>query len=191
MDCQKEILIIKMRLFRLDDDYSVVPEQETVMLIPEFKALWSMKYNANKKDSVGRKRYRARKELVYLYFYCDYRSEYSEFSEEERHIASLDAAELPQDYRLSKELQSAKDRYIDIQETRELRLLKSAYDTIDKLRDYFNDVEVTDENATKVLNNLGKIGEALAGIKRLEEQARKYQKGDGAIRGNQETGLLD
>ena len=42
-----------MKLFRLDADYNVVPEKDTIMLIMEFKSLWSMKYNAVSGDNDG------------------------------------------------------------------------------------------------------------------------------------------
>ena len=182
----------KVNLFTLDQEYKVVPERETIMLIPEFAALWDKQYNAGsgRRPGDGRNRARARREITFLYFYCDYRSEFSQFSDQEKKAAALHAAGLPADYRISPRLQAAIDKYLEIQETRELKLLKAAYDTIDKLREYFENVEITDDNAGQIINNMGKIGGLLNGLKTLEEQVRKQQIGTGKVRGDHETGLL-
>ncbi len=180
-----------MKLFHLNEDYEVVPEQETIMLVPEFAALWTLAYNKREGDRDGRKRYRARKELLYLYFFCDYRSEYSELSISERHEAAMDSADLFADYKVSEQLQAAMDKYFAIQETRELKLLGSAYGVIDRLRAYFDEVLITDSNAKGVVDNISKMGGILAGLKKLEEQVRKQHAQDGKIRGSGEKGFLD
>jgi hypothetical protein len=77
-----------MQLFHLNSDYEVEPEKDTIMLVPEFAALWTLVYNKQEGDRNGRNRNRARAELVYLYFKNDYRSEYSQLSDAERNEAS-------------------------------------------------------------------------------------------------------
>jgi len=179
-----------MKLFKLDDEYEIEPEQETILLVPEFKVLWSLAYNKQEGDRDGRSRKRGRSELVYLYFYCDYRSEFSELSNEERKEAAMDAAGLDPNHTIGTELRNARDKYLELQETRELKLLNSAYGVVDKLRLYFEQIEVTDTNAKSVVDNLSKLGPVLAGVKKLEEQVRKAQGGDGKIRGSGERGFL-
>ena len=180
-----------MQLFHLNSDYEVEPEKETIMLVPEFAALWTLVYNKQDGDRGGRQRLRARKELVYIYFRNDYRSEYSELSDVERNEASLDAADLPSDYPISSTLQRAIDKYTSIQETRELKLLNSAYGVIDKLRAYYDDIVISDANSKSVIDNIGKTGSVLAGLKKLEDQVRKQHGQDGKIRGGQDKGYLD
>lgn len=180
-----------MKLFRLNAEYEIEPEKETIMLIPEFAELWTLKYNKGAGDVDGRKRTRGKAELSYLYFFCDYRSEFSELSMSERKEAALNAAGLPEDYGISGTLTAAKDKYLEMQETRELKLLKSAYGTIDKLRDYFESVTIDDKNAKSVLESLAKMGTVLTGLKKLEEQVRKQEQKEGGIRGDSEKGFLD
>lgn len=181
-----------MRLFTLDEEYDIIPEKDTIMLVPEFKALWTLKYNGHKKHPTSsRERPRGKQEITYLYFYCDYRSEFSELTDAERHEAALAAANLDEDYKLSKELEAAKAKYLQMQETRELKLLTSAYGVIDKLRVYFDNVEVSSSNSKTIIENLAKLGPTLQGLKRLEEQVRKQQRQDGKIRGGQDRGFLD
>ncbi len=180
-----------MKLFTLDENYNVVPEHDTIMLVPEFATLWTLVYNKQPRDFNGRKRDRGRKEMVYLYFYCDYRSEYSELSDSERHQAAIDSAGLPEGYNISDELRAAMDRYISLQESPELKLLSSAYGVIERLRIYLDTVEVTDANSKIIIDNLSKMGGLLNGLKKLEEQVRKQHSQDGRIRGDSEKGYLD
>jgi len=180
-----------MKLFRLDAEYEIEPEQETILLVPEFKVIWSLAYNKQEGDRDGRSRKRGRAELVYLYFYCDYRSEFSELSDVERKEAAMDSAGLNPDYTLSGELGAARDKYIELQETRELKLLNSAYGVVDKLRLYFEQIEITDTNSKSTIDNLSKLGPVLAGVKKLEDQVRKAQGNAGKARGGGERGFLD
>ena len=180
-----------MKLFKLDNEYNVVPEKDTVMMVPEFAILWTLKYNKNDRDSDGRKRYRGRAELQYLYFFGDYQSEFAELSEPERKEAALNSASLEETYRLSPELIAAEEKYFFMQETRELKLLKSAYGTIDKLRQYFDDIEIDDKNAKSLIENIGKLGATLEGLEKLEQRVKKKEGKASGHRGTAEKGFLD
>jgi len=180
-----------MKLFKLDADYDVKPEKETIMLIPEFAALWALKYNKGSKDVDGRKRFRGRAEIQFLYFFCDYRSEFSELTVSERREAAFNAAGLDPEYAISGTLKGAEQKYLEMQETRELKLLKAAYGTIDKLQVYFHEITIDDKNAKSTLENLAKLGQVLTGLKKLEEQVRKQEQKDGGTRGSAEKGFLD
>ncbi len=180
-----------MKLFRLNAEYEIEPEKDTIMLVPEFAALWTLKYNKGTGDHDGRERKRGQAELTFLYFYCDYRSEFSELNVSERKEAALNAAGLPEDYAISGTLDAARVKYLEMQETRELKLLTSAYGTIDKLRDYFDNVVIDDKNAKNTLESLAKVGTVLTGLKKLEEQVRKQEQKEGGIRGDSEKGFLD
>lgn len=179
-----------MKLFKLNGDYDVVPEKDTIMLIPEFKAMWVMRYNHQDGDLEGRARKRALAEFQFLYFFCDYRSEFSELTVSERREAALNAAGLDPEYKFSSELTLAQEKYFSMQETRELKLLQAAYGVIDKLQVYFDAVDVDDSNAKAVIDNLSKLGATLQGLKKLEEQVRKQEQKDGGTRGSGERGFL-
>lgn len=180
-----------MKLFRLNEDYDAVPEQDTIMLVPEFAALWRVKYNMIAGDIKGLDRRRGKAELQYLYFYCDYRSEFSELSDQDRKEAALNASGLDEDYKMSNELKSAEEKYLFMQETRELKLIKAAYKKIDKLQEYMDsDVEIDDDNYKSAMDAVSKIGLLLKGVKELETQVRKQESGNKGVRGGQESGFL-
>ena len=180
-----------MKLFKLNAEYDVEPEKDTIMLIPEFAELWKLKYNRSERDHDGRKRYRGLSEIVFLYFFCDYRSEFSELTVSERKEAALNGAGLDSSYKISGTLKGAQQKYLEMQETRELKLLKSAYGTIAKLQSYFDEIIIDDKNAKNTLDNLAKLGNVLTGLKKLEEQVRKQEQKDGGTRGSAEKGFLD
>ena len=180
-----------MKLFKQNAEYDIVPEQETIMLVPEFAELWTLKYNKADGDIDGRKRFRGKAEITFLYFFCDYRSEFSELTLSEKREAALNAAGLDQEYGVSGTLTAAMNKYLEMQETRELKLLKSAYGTIDKLQQYFDDITIDDKNAKSTMENLAKVGATLTGLKKLEEQVRKQEQKEGGIRGDSEKGFLD
>ena len=180
-----------MKLFKLDNDYNVVPEKETIMLIPEFKILWSLNYNKMKGDTKGLERRKGGAEIVFLYFYCDYRSEFAELSDEERKNRALISADLPDNYKISGELDDAIGMYRHLQETRELKLVSAAYKKVDKLQEYLDsDSDVTDENYKAAMDSISKIGPLLKGLKDLEIQLKKQEAGNKGIRGGQESGFL-
>jgi hypothetical protein len=180
-----------MKLFRLNEDYEAVPEKDTIMLVPEFAKLWTVKYNRMPGDVKGIDRRRGKAEILYLYFYCDYRSEFSELSDQERREAALDAAGLDYEYKISAELKDAEAKYIAMQETRELKLIKAAYNKVDRLQEYMNSKdEIDDDNYKAAMDSISKIGNLLKGLKELEIQVRKQESGNKGIRGGQESGFL-
>lgn len=179
-----------MKLFKLDNDYNIVPEKDTIMLVPEFKALWTMKYNRMPGDIKGIDRRRGTAEIQYLYFYCDYRSEFSELNDGDRKMSALNAAGLEESYGISSELADAVSKYMKLQETRELRLLDSSFLMIDKLDDFFKDVDVNHANFEKCMKHLGSLGKTLENLKGLQNQVRKQEGANKGIRGDHEQGFL-
>ena len=113
-----------MKLFRLED-YEAKINKEEALLIPEFKALFKLKYNKGKGDVDGRKRIRGGKEITYIYFMKDYKSEHANFTNDERHSESLKDSELPANYKISKQLEAALEKYDKLQQTLSLKALSA------------------------------------------------------------------
>jgi hypothetical protein len=177
-----------MRLLRVNEDYQVIPERDTLSLIPEFAELFMLNYNKQEGDVQGRKRNRAKSELIYMYFMYDFRSEYASLDIDERHEQSMKAAGLFVDYAISAALKAAIDKFCELQDTRELKLLRSAYKVTDKLRTYFDSVEIDDTNAKNLIDNMSKIGNVLESLKKVEENVKKALAGNKRIRGDQVKG---
>jgi hypothetical protein len=177
-----------MRLLRINENFEVIPERETLAIIPEFAELFTLNYNKQEGDVQGRKRERAKAELIYIYFMYDFRSEYANLDEEERHEQSMHAAGFPVDYDISKQLTAAIEKFRELQDTEELKLLRSAYGVATKLRTYFDTVEVDDTNAKSLIDNMSKIGNVLESLKKVEESVKKALSGNKRIRGDQVKG---
>jgi hypothetical protein len=119
-----------MKLFRLEN-YEIKLNKDEALLIPEFAALFTLKYNKKTAGDVdGRKRVRAFKELTYLYFMIDYKSEHVNYTNEERHVKSLEDSGLEENYTISKELRDAMQRYDQMQQTLSLKALSSLRQTL-------------------------------------------------------------
>ena len=206
-----------MKLFRLED-YEIKINKEEALLIPEFKALFELKYNKEKGDIDGRKRIRAFKELTYIYFMQDYKSEHANFSNEERHTQSLIDSDLPENYKISKELQAALDKYDLLQQTLSLKALSSVRNTLitsmgmgetlellmqDKLKDIKEQLEeestfidnVKDmSELLSLIEKSGKIASSLpkviSTLEALEDKVKNENQTSTKVRGDQEDGWM-
>lgn len=179
-----------MKLLRLNDNYEAEIERETLALIPEFAALFTLNYNKADGDIDGRKRYRARAELTWMYFMYDYRSEYAELPDDERHAQAMAAANLPEDYRISSQLEAAAQKFQSLQNTRELRMLTASRKAADRVEKYLLETEITNNNVKTVKSTIDGIGATIEGLKKLEEQVRKAERADSRTRGDHERGRL-
>ena len=115
--------------------------------VPEFKAIWKRDKNRTKVN--------AHAELSYVYYMCDYKSEYRNYPEGERTKEIKEAfitKQLGEKWKPDKVVQAAMDRYISMQETPSLRYLKSQEAMIDKVTDYMNSIKAEDfEDDDKLL----------------------------------------
>lgn len=186
-----------MRIFTIEDFTPVITEE--FLAIEEFKELFTIKYNNNYPgDKDGRLRKRGNAEARFIYFFCDYKSEFAKFSGDDRKRESLLAAGLPEDHIISDKLQAAVDKFNSIKTSRNLRLLKSANAAIDKLQKYFEDVDFTKTDssgnlmftAKDVIANISNLGKVIEGLSKLEEAVSKEEGQESSARGQAEKGRL-
>jgi hypothetical protein len=64
-----------MDLFTIQDFKPVPTEEFAAMEVVQ--NLYKLSYNKGPGDHDGRKRYRATREIVYVYYYCNYKSEFA------------------------------------------------------------------------------------------------------------------
>lgn len=152
-----------MKLFRIENFQAVVNDEE-VMLIPEFKAMFELKYNKGKGDHDGRKRVRAFKELTYIYFMADYGSEYANFSPKERHREALEAADLPEKYKISAILKKAMETYEKLQRTLSIKALSAVRNSL------LTSMEMADTLEVLMQTELESIRNSLKPVKKEEDE---------------------
>lgn len=186
-----------MNVFTIED-FIPVPTQE-FLLIEEFKDLYTPQYNLGFPDDKGGKfKKRGLSESRFLFFYCDYKSEFAKYPEKERKEEALSAAGLPADYKISERLEKAIVRYNNLKTSRNLRLLKSANTAIDKLELYFNSIDFTELNAEgnpkfvpkDVIANIANLGKLMEGLDKLEEAVAKEESPEASARGDADKGRL-
>ena len=181
-----------MALFRLED-YEPVPTDEFYM-IEEFKALFTLAYNKGVDgDSQGRNRKRGHQEARFLYFNCDYRSEFARFSILQRMEEALSAAGLETDYVISDELRAAIGRYEKLRDSRSLRMVRSAWKAIDKLQLWLDNVDFDDpkydtKEVSATISNLDKL---VTGLQKLELNIKAEEGQEAGAKGQAEKGRLD
>lgn len=186
-----------MNVFTLED-YVPVPTQE-FLLIEEFKDLFSHNYNLGfDGDKAGKAKRRGHCESRFLFFFCDYKSEFAKYPEEERKTEALTAAGLPEDYKISDKLEKAIERYNKLKTSRNLRLLRSANIAIDKLELYFRGIDFTaldadgnpKYNPKDVIANISNLGRVMEGLEKLEEAVAKEEAPEASARGDADKGRL-
>lgn len=181
-----------MALFKLED-HEPVPSEEFYM-IEQFKELFTLAYNKGfDGDSQGRNRKRGHAEARFLFFNCDFRSEFAKFSAADRITESLAAAGLDPDYEISDELRKAIGRFETLRDSRNLRLLKAAWIGVDKLEQWFKDVDFTkpEYDPKDFMNNISKLGTLIKGLEQLQENVMAQESEDAGAKGQAEKGRLD
>lgn len=131
---------------------TVILNSADLALIDEFKTI------------IKRDKERADREFTYIYLAIDWKSPYSNYSEQERHEAALKDAHITEEEWNDSSFRAACRKYRALQESnRYVRLLKSAELVTDKIIDYFNnvDLEERDEQSGKYVNKVSDIQKAM------------------------------
>lgn len=185
-------------LVRVDDDGEVIGIEDEYKVMPEFKALWTLDYNKGPRDHDGRKRLRAKSELLYMWSMYSPRTPYRDYSEKDREEQSREDSSLPPEWEPSKELSVAIEKYKKCTETRFYKLLLGAEKAIDKVRDYLNTVDLTQTTSggslvnhpTDVMRVISDLPKMAAALKSLEEQAKYDIVSTSKSKGDHEVGWM-
>lgn len=173
-----------------------------VLLLREFNALWDKERNKCKDDPTGQKRKRAWRELKYIYLMIDWLSPYSQYDEQERHQECLQDAEITEEEWADPTFRTACRKYREIQESsKTLKFIKSAQGVVDKITDYFNDLDLSERDPqtnkpiykTKdVIAEMQNASSVVDELKNLEIMYKKeMQAVNTSIRGDAELGAFD
>ena len=167
---------------------TVILNTADLALIGEFKKL------------IKRDKERADKEFTYIYLAIDWKSPYSNYSEQERHEAALQDAGISEEEWNDPDFRAACRKYRALQESnRYVRLLKSAELVTDKIVDYFNnvDLEERDEQTGKYVNKVSDIQKAMENaakqievLKQIESLVKKEITEQSQIRAGATEGFV-
>tara|TARA_R100000322_G_scaffold152954_1_gene111047 strand:+ start:42 stop:545 length:504 start_codon:yes stop_codon:yes gene_type:complete len=130
------------------------------------------------------------KELSYVYHMCDHNSPFAVYEEQERSEHVINSI-FKKKWSPDTKVKAACDKYLELKETHAIKLLKAARSAVNKLRKYFEVVDLTDiddngrpiYNAKDLVANLSKMADVVSGISKLEELVKKEQQTLSANRG--------
>lgn len=160
------------------------------LAVPQFKKIWNRDKSKGKEFAI--------KEITYVVFLCDFISPYKDLPEYERgNIIKADIFK-GEKWTSDEVIEEAIDKYNQLQETPNMRLLKSARSTLEKMADYFDkiDFEETDSfgklkySAKDVASNLTSVGNIVKSLTSLEQQVKK-EVIESNVRGDNEIGPFE
>jgi hypothetical protein len=154
------------------------------LVVKEFHDIW-------KRDKTKTKG-RALKELAYIYHSTDYQSIYRNYHPSNRESKIKLDVFGDKEHPLDSLIILAKDKYVELQTTLSMELLADAEIGLTKLRDYFRDVDFSeDESGTVAKNfmaNLKQLGDVVKGMKSLREEVEKELSDSMQLRGGSTIG---
>lgn len=174
--------------------------KDEILLIDEFNELMKDERNICDEDKTGKLRLRAFREFTYIYLAIDWLSPYADYLNQERHQLALKDAHMTDEEFNNPEFRAACRKYKELQEqTRSIRLLHAAQDTVDKFIDYFHNIDVEErdlqtgkpiwkvETIMKEIASLSKVQDEL---KTLEGMVKKEIAEQSSLRGGYEDGYI-
>lgn len=161
--------------------------------IPEFKAIWNSDESDSKVDAKGI--------FAYIYHTVDPQSVYKNLNDREKHKTLVVDYVKKAGWKPDKDVKKAIKKYERLIETPELRLVRSSKRLLDKMADYFNQVDFTELNPEtglpvydpkKLVDTIKQLSSVARSIDELEEavargEASKSEK----LRGNTEFNIFE
>jgi hypothetical protein len=174
-----------------------VPE---ILLVREFEALMDNKRNITPKDKKGEHGERAFKEFKYIWLALDWLSPYSDYAEQERHQQALKDSGLTEDEFNDPIFRAACRKYRALQEeTRSIKMLKAAQNTVDKFIDYFNNIDPEERDlqtgrpiykVKDIMAEISSLSKVNGELKDLESQVMKEKSEESTLRAGAKEGFV-
>lgn len=168
-----------------------------ILLTKEFAKLIEDDRNKCSEDKKGKLKIKAFKEFTYMFLMIDWESPYADYSEQEKHVEALADSRLTNEEFDDEVFRAACRKYREIQESsREMKLVKAAQLTVDKLIIYMNNLDLDERDgngkpifkANDVMKELSSISTVIDALKTVEEQVRKDRDSTPEYRSNVEVG---
>lgn len=188
-----------MEWLKLDDDGEIHFVSEEIKLVPEIQAISTLAYNKGPKDHDGRKKYRSKNELKYLYLNYSLKSPYRDFSEAERAVEARTDCGFPPEWKESPELKALVVRYQKSTPGKVNRMLNTVAKFMDKFEVYLNNINMDERNAsgglvykaTDVMATLERLPRLAETLQELENQAKLGVISKVTSKGDHEVGWMN
>ena len=191
-----------MKFFKYDNEIGeLVLTNDLILLTKEFRILLDSNRNKTVDDKTGKNKERAFREFTYMSLFIDWESPYFNLPEQERHLTSLEDAQLSEEEFNDPIFREACAKYDEIQNSSiSIRLLKSAMTSVETVIYYLQHVDVNERNEVdgkpiyKTKDLIAEIKgckDLIVGLRDLETQVKKELEQDTGLRGNAEAGFYD
>lgn len=187
-----------MEWVKINDEGEIEFQSDEVKLVPEVQALLALNYNKQKGDVEGRKKYRAKQEIKYLYLVYSYKSPYRDYSEDERIIEAKQDCNFGPEWVESKELKELKPKFNKGLGNKVVNMLQRVYKFVDKFEKHLDNIDLNERTATggivhdakKVMDTLNALPRLAETLQELENQAKLGIVVKTNSRGDQEVGWM-
>lgn len=164
-----------MKIFELVQNNVIVSAEN--LTIPAFTTIWNRDKSKDKKQAF--------KEFTYIYHKSDYNSPYSNFPEDKKEEMIKADILGDKDYKASKEVIEAVEKYKQLQETPLQRLLQAVKNKVDDIATYLEATTIDDENIKIVLDAFGKISTTVSNFDKLQQAVEKEkEQSNSRVRGD-------
>lgn len=175
-----------MNVFTYDNGNNRLEINEPeILLIKEFKALSDRDKTKNKS--------KLWKELTYIYLAIDWKSLYSQYSEQERHQEALSDSGITEQEFNDPVFREACRKYKALQDSnKSIKMLRAAMNAADQFIDYFTDIVDLNERdvngkpiftAEKVMKEVGMLNKVHEELVTLENRVKKELTEKSTLRG--------
>jgi len=162
-----------MRLFDLKND--IVSFSEEALLLKPFRILWDRDKSKNKSLAAA--------ELSAIYFYADYKSDFSDIMEEEEKLKLIKSyiVGMPENWQPDEVFNKAVEFYKERSCTQSIKLLESTRRTVSKITTYLDNVDLNEVdkqgklkfNVKQILDTISDAGDLPTALNKLEQQVKK------------------
>jgi len=176
-----------MKLFELDKNWQLHVSEQAWSLMPFKKLLTSDK---------SKDKERANKEMLFIWFYADIKSDYQYIiNSKERIIELKNDLAFPKNWKISDNLQKAIDFYIERSTTTSKKMLQDSQYIADaastKLKEFMNDENITIADLSKIMDMLNKVPNIVSSLQETEHAVFKEQAIESGMVGSQTKGLFE
>lgn len=174
-----------MNLFSLDNNR--VTYHPEALTIKEFKELWDRDKSPHKETAV--------EELSYVFYMTDYKSVYMSYDVSAREQKIIQDVITKKGWKADDKIKGAVNKYNELQQTPSMSLLKDAETALDKIRTYFRNVDITNDEDGKItstlISNIEKLGKVITSLAVLRGIVDKEISETRKLRGSGEIGMRE
>ena len=181
-----------MELFEINKDQ--VAFSPTALTLKPFADLWKRDKTKGKKIAIA--------ELAALYFYVDYKSDFSTMLDQDEKLKLIKSViiGMPEDWEPDDLFDEACSFYDKMQETDATLLLEDAQYAVQSVRKFLRTVDMTDlddrgkpiHDVKKIIDSLGSLHKVTEAMFELQEQVKKaIQKKDDTVRGGKGKAMFE